>query len=483
MLKKYLSGSIVAFVMLSSSHSVATWKWDYTCQGHSPCFVEEEANVSSQDKLISTQQKLDLVDDQLHTLEAKTPTIDLQISHELEYQQGIIEKQNSNLETLRNLLFDERLRVAELSQENDLLLTVTTAEDKQEQSFDSEKNDLEAQVQDVKQERTSLEKQVATLQERIDEKREDFFDEKQSKGIIIINPTSPPSMNKDPDIIKTSSRDTTPPETECDLLTALDQQFEPPTMAELTKYPPSLQRLIAMGNPTCGYDCEESNSEMQQMRPLAIREAAYTISIQTAVKWRYRRITELMESVRGDLDEAYDFSPLLLYNSKLLPPVITKANASFKLENSMVAVSSDTTYRIIQDARIITKTPSWRDYIWKEFKAIDDVNKILLPETETEERVWKEAIIDGWQQGMLQAHRLYVINLNRLERDFNGMITYMLLEEQNIVSMPKLSEGRFAVKISENGKALDVDQKIFRITEKIDFQDVNSWNPSASTVN
>lgn len=272
-----------------------------------------------------------------------------------------------------------------------------------------------------------------------------------------------------------------PIKTECDLLKPITDDFLLPSLSEVKSYPKGLQRLIAMGNPECDYSDQKNEEGSKKLRYDAIRDGAYTVSIQTAVQWRYQRITELMQSIEYVLNEAFDFRPLLLYNNKLLPPVITKAGSSFKLNNPVEAVSSGTTFRIFQNAKIITSPPSWRDYMWKEFKVIDEVNPVLLPKDKDEEVVWKKAVISGWRQGMQQAHRLFTINLNRLLRDYRGIITYTILEHQGVVSMPMMSEGEFAVKLSTDGKALDVDQKIFRITQNIHFQEMDNWKVKIST--
>ncbi len=272
-------------------------------------------------------------------------------------------------------------------------------------------------------------------------------------------------------------------DSECDFLLPYPDEFHNPTLSELKKYPKPLQQLIAMGNPECDYFSKKQDEKTRELRSKAVKEAAFTLAIQTAVKWRYEQITNILQNIEYELNEAFDFRPLLLYGERLLPPVITKAGSSFQLNSPVMAVSADTTYRIFQDAKIILAPPSWRDYMWKEFSVIDEINPAVIPKDKEEETVWKKAIIRGWREGMQQAHRLFQINLNRLVRDYNGIITYTLLEHQKIVSMPMLSKGEFSVQISDNGRALDIDRKIFRLTTNVKFKDIKDWKPSSSTVN
>ncbi|WP_235602952.1 type IV secretory system conjugative DNA transfer family protein [Piscirickettsia litoralis] len=46
----------------------------------------------------------------------------------------------------------------------------------------------------------------------------------------------------------------------------------------------------------------------------------------------------------------------------------------------------------------------------------------------------KKYTFEGWNQGIDQAVNIYKINLNRLVRDFNGMVLYKKLLTQGIVS-------------------------------------------------
>lgn len=269
---------------------------------------------------------------------------------------------------------------------------------------------------------------------------------------------------------------------EIDFAKPMRKEYVLPKISDIRKYPPELRKLIAMGNPKARYGEQQKEEMMAEIRTQSIKDAAYAIAVQTAVKWRYTQINLLLESQAEVLDKAFDFEPLTMYRGKLLPPVITKAGASFQLKNQNMAVSSDTTFRISQKAKIITKSPSWRDYMFKEFRAIDNVSNTLIPENKEEEKVWKEAVIDGWLQGMEQAYRVFSINLNRLKRDYNGIITFLMLQEQNVVSLPQLSDGKYAVQVSEDGNVLDIDRRIFRITKNITFTQHDTWDAKASRV-
>jgi defect-in-organelle-trafficking protein DotC len=229
---------------------------------------------------------------------------------------------------------------------------------------------------------------------------------------------------------------------------------------------------------------KEASSEYEsgvfdELRPRAIKEAAQTLAIQEAVKYRYDNIVSLLNQNEPLLDKIFDFDSLLLNNDKVVPPVIGRADRGFKVESDSLAHSTEVAYRIISPARITATPPNWRDYLLYSFDAIEDVNPSLLPDNSAERKIWEEGIEQGWQMGIEQANRVYSANLNRLVRDFKGMLRFNLLVAQNMVSVPVLAEGELGVRVGD--KILDVDQKVFRITAPTKFREVEEWKPILAT--
>jgi defect-in-organelle-trafficking protein DotC len=99
----------------------------------------------------------------------------------------------------------------------------------------------------------------------------------------------------------------------------------------------------------------------------------------------------------------------------------------------------------------------------------------LLPRTDAEQKVWSRSVEKGWEQGIKQAGRVFDANLSTLQRDYMGLLTYKHLALQNIVSVPMASEGELGIKI--RNKTMDVDQKVFRITNNVSFNKEDKWEP------
>lgn len=222
---------------------------------------------------------------------------------------------------------------------------------------------------------------------------------------------------------------------------------------------------------------EDMENQIQNVRKDALRQTAYTLALQKAVKWRYGKIRQALDEQSSRLNEIFDFTPLLMHDGKVLPPAITKAGPGYRVESNTQASSTDAVYRIIREARMISQTPSWRDYLWREYPAFNeaDLKVGVLPQDKEERRMWKRAAVRGWEIGIRQAERLYKTNLSRLRRDYSGIVKFCTLAEQGIVSLPVVAEGINGIEVQ--GKKLSVDRKIFRITQPSSFQGVDQWKP------
>ncbi|WNV05858.1 type IV secretory system conjugative DNA transfer family protein [Candidatus Methylospira mobilis] len=218
---------------------------------------------------------------------------------------------------------------------------------------------------------------------------------------------------------------------------------------------------------------EMSGGDAGNLRIEAIRETAQTLGMQSAVRWRYDQINESLEKDASHLDRLYDFHGLMMHEGRFLPPVITVAHGTETLNHDQESTASDTTYEIVEDARIVISPPSWRDYLPQHFDVNNDVNPMIRPKDVSEELVWKEGVRLGWQDGLRHADALFEINMNRLTRDFRGLIRFHLLAKQHVVDVPQFAVGDLGVTV--NGRLLDVNQRIFQITEPVKFNGAEKW--------
>lgn len=218
-------------------------------------------------------------------------------------------------------------------------------------------------------------------------------------------------------------------------------------------------------------------AEVISKDPLAIRgksikEAAITIGIQGGIKWRYEQINRELNKIQTELDFIYDFQPLLI-KEKMMPPIIVEANGTFGVKDDGTATSSLTAYEIIKDARIVAQQPSWRDYLSHTYQANTNLNPVLMPKDDDERTMWTEGVEAGWAEGIQIADRMAQENISRLTRDYIGGLRFHILAQQGVVSMPTLAVGDLGIHV--NGQKMDINQRIFRITDHVKYQDSNKW--------
>lgn len=214
------------------------------------------------------------------------------------------------------------------------------------------------------------------------------------------------------------------------------------------------------------------NGDSLQLRSKALNEAAITIGIQSAIKFRYSKINEQLESISSELD-LFDFKPLLL-QEKMMPPIIAEADGTYGLKEDGSATSSMMAFEIISDAKLVAAPPQWRDYLIQEFDVNTDLNAALKPKDDAEMAIWKQGLKNGWEEGIKLADRMSIENWNRLMRDYRGAIRFHRLAQQGVISMPLLATGDMAIHVED--KKLDINQRVFQITEHARYQaNTDEW--------
>ena len=238
--------------------------------------------------------------------------------------------------------------------------------------------------------------------------------------------------------------------------------------------PPELTKLLDMRS---SGGTQESKSSVKQLRPETLKEVADLIGFQTAMSWQYGNLLEETEKFASSLDQTFNFAPLVIMfdDSLVLPPILTKANSSIRLEDYNMASSSTKTFELLQDARFISVVPSWRIYLMADnFPNPEQPHPALLPRTEAERDVWREGVLNGWNRGIVESNYLYSDNVARLTRDYKGVLLFHMLAAEKILTEPNLAKANFGVHVSNN--KMFIDQKVFRITKPSEFnKDSKKW--------
>jgi defect-in-organelle-trafficking protein DotC len=234
--------------------------------------------------------------------------------------------------------------------------------------------------------------------------------------------------------------------------------------------PPELQALQQLA-PDSGAPADKATG----LRYEALKEVAYTLGVQTGVRWRYEAIDKLLEANRSTLDRVFDFRPLMLHDGRVAPAVVDRTEGAYRIVSATEARQTEATYTIEEEARLVTRPPDWRDYLVQSYPTFTRPDPAMLPRDAAERRIWAAAVSNGWQEGVAQADRLFDAHLARLRRGYLGMTRCKLLALQGVVDIPLLAENRLGVTV--NGRMLSVGERLFRIPSGTGFEPVGNWKP------
>lgn len=216
-----------------------------------------------------------------------------------------------------------------------------------------------------------------------------------------------------------------------------------------------------------------NGSSLGNMRFTALQETAETTGAQAGLAWRAEQINCFLKERWKDLDDIYNFRGLLLRDD-ILPPVIEEGRREMHIASYETVRAADVIYRVISPPIFISNPPHWREYLWMDFTEPERPNETLLPKSAEEAAIWNCHIRIGWHHGIEQADVIFQANLNRLTRDYNGMILYHKLYAQNMISAPFVSRADLGV--TGDAREMRVNDRILRIASTSQLNtNANEW--------
>ncbi len=218
-----------------------------------------------------------------------------------------------------------------------------------------------------------------------------------------------------------------------------------------------------------------STADISPIRVQAIQDVATTLGARGGLAWRALQIDHSLSTQAEYLDHVFDFNQLLLAHN-VLPPVLSEDDDSINQTSNTALRLASKSYTLISNARFVTAPPTWRTYLWMHYAKPDMPDHTLLPTTQAEANLWNYYLKQGWKEGLQQANSIFSINLNRLKRDYKGMILYRKLYAEHMVSAPFVASADLGV--TGDADHIRINDRVLRITALSRMQtNSKDWNP------
>jgi len=219
---------------------------------------------------------------------------------------------------------------------------------------------------------------------------------------------------------------------------------------------------------------DKTNANMaQQARQQALFDTAISLGLKAGIHAQLSKINEGIEKNTIFLDKVYNFEPYLI-SQRVVPPVITEARNLYNQSGDSAVRLSGVMYTIERQARMTSTAPNWREYL--NFPVMKDGfnNPSLLPRNQEEMDVWQKALRQGWFDGITQANDMLQQSLDRLNRDFIGILRFHRFVLEGKVTLPVIAESKMDVSKSQG--SMVVDEQLLRLTVLPDFQSsISQW--------
>ena len=212
-----------------------------------------------------------------------------------------------------------------------------------------------------------------------------------------------------------------------------------------------------------------------ERRQAAMRDAALGFGTQSGLVRRAFELGEVLDRYERQLDRVYRFDRVLIEREgfRVLPPVVVETTQAFRRgANGRRAATARRVLRIERPAQVVGRAPRWRGYFERTWETPRPPSAVLFPRTKAERALWRQWVEAGWAEGTRLAEEIFAADLDRLNRDFEGVVRWRVLEAQRMVTAPKLDVTRRAVvgggremRVDERAIAIEVDARLNPIVE------------------
>jgi defect-in-organelle-trafficking protein DotC len=210
-------------------------------------------------------------------------------------------------------------------------------------------------------------------------------------------------------------------------------------------------------------DVKAQKLDAQNVRARALIDMGTGIGLRAGIAWQIANINKVIHQNERNLDSVYDFESLMI-RQRVVPAVISEARDLYNQDGDLALRLSGAFYRIESQPRFSSVAPNWRAYL--TFPPPPPENTVtfnsMLPRDDQERDIWNKAVTDGWMQGVEQANLMLQAGLDRMNRDYTGMLRFRSFVIEGKISMPVIAAESIAV--TKEGATMAVDETLLRIT-------------------
>ena len=204
-----------------------------------------------------------------------------------------------------------------------------------------------------------------------------------------------------------------------------------------------------------------------------VRRAGFEIGIARAYE---HAMSEYAEDIKGQsdlFDQIFAFNEIFQIANHDLPPeqsLYRQPPVISQLEDVIEVGAEgkylrtiDGVFRIITPEKFVPQPPNWRHYLLAPgIGKKDQIYTQALWSNADERDVWQDAVVAGWQQGLLQAKEEITHRIEILGRDYLGMLAYVELKTKGKISPGYIASERRDV--DGGGEELTIGNRSYQIS-------------------
>lgn len=223
--------------------------------------------------------------------------------------------------------------------------------------------------------------------------------------------------------------------------------------------------------------------EILEFRRRALLGAARERGSRMGYARRGWEIGGLLERRSSQLDRAFDFARVVpeapAGAGYVIPPVISRGLDAYEGDDRRRRVSvTDEYLAIAVPGEIRPVRPTWRDYLLFERAPADEPGLAPLPRSQAERTRFAEWFGEGWRAGTGLANAEIASRLERLRRDYEGMLRYRRLVSKGMMDRMVLRDADYGV--AGGGGEMRVGNRTVRIVSDAAFRaDPRRWSARA----